>query len=175
MSDDDKNTSPVADERHDQLLTRAQAAAVANVSSSTIRRAEGKELPVVIGVDGVHRFRLADVESFGSRRPPRTTKRPSSKPKLSQGELAARIFRHFRRNDADLVTLVRRYQITPAEVRALYREFQTSLPQGEVNRHREAAAKAREAATKRELAFERASARATATTIRSLERLTRYK
>jgi len=50
------------------LMTRAQAAAMANVSVSTVRRWEGTVLPTVVGDDGVHRFRQEHVREIVERR-----------------------------------------------------------------------------------------------------------
>jgi hypothetical protein len=83
------------------LMTRAQAAAMANVSVSTVRRWEGTVLPTVVGEDGVHRFRQEHVREIVERRVQSTPAAPDA----YDGSTAAAVYALFDegQNPADVV------------------------------------------------------------------------
>jgi hypothetical protein len=114
-------------------LTRAQVAAHLGVSTSTVRRMEGSLLHPVTGDDGVHRFDPGELASAMERR---SSTRPRRR---SEGELAALVFDRFQRG-ATLRALVTEFREPPVTFRRLYREWITSLEDGERQRRRAVAA-----------------------------------
>ncbi len=106
-------------------MTRAQVAEILQVSISTVRRMEGRQLHPEIGDNGVRLFEQTHIEAVAAtftrgaggrrREPPRDR---------SPGELAALVFERFERRES-LSQIVRGLAVTPKKVRT--REWRTCL------------------------------------------------
>jgi DNA-binding transcriptional regulator YiaG len=110
-------------EKHEQLdsdtlLTRAEVAARLGVSTSTVRRFEGKQLHPCKGADGVNRFDPTEVAALAMKllgqKPPKTTlkarnsNRAAGAPR-TPGDIAAEVFARLeqRQSLAEIVVGVR--------------------------------------------------------------------
>lgn len=105
------------------LLTRKQAAEILQVSVSTVRRLETRQLAVEV-IDGVHYFRPEHVQALATsieRSPPRP---PRSD--LTPGELAREVFKRFEQGQG-LSEIVQALAVDPKRVRDLYHEWRTPL------------------------------------------------
>lgn len=107
---------------YERKLTRATAAAILNVSPSTLRRAEARGIiPHAIDPDGVHRFSVAELQHYGAglAGTPRT--------RVHEGERDARAFRMFEQGATpQAVTMELRVPFGEAE--RLQREWSRSSP-----------------------------------------------
>lgn len=112
-------------------LTRGEVATRLGISTSSVRRLEGVRLHPAQDDRGVWRFSEAELDAVPRAQSRLKTRRRQQV--LSAGEVAARIFRMFEsgRDLADVVIAARQ---PPALVRQLYREWLTSLQQGERDR-----------------------------------------
>jgi hypothetical protein len=120
-------------------LTRTEVAARLGVSVATVRRLEYEQLFPSQDARGVHRFDPAEVDAVTvptrSRRAHASTADSDVQRRATQkrGRTAARIFRLFRRG-TNLAQIVVATNVPPDVVRELYREWCTSLEQGEWER-----------------------------------------
>src|SRR5688572_10111513 len=120
------------------MLTRSQVAARLSISTSSVRRLEHVHIHPQVDDRGVWRFDSAEVEGFALRHPRRAA---SSEPRVDddarvnsrRGRLAARVFRMFAR-DMSLPQIVVITGQPPDVIRELYREWSTSLFDGEWER-----------------------------------------
>jgi hypothetical protein len=100
-------------------LTRNDVASILGISVAKVRRMEGKELhPRFVG--GRWLFALDEVTKL-QHSPSPTTRRP-----LSDGELAAELFRRFDQGQS-LRQIIRECRQSPKIVQALYRDWATPL------------------------------------------------
>jgi hypothetical protein len=110
------------------LLTRSQAAKILQVSVSTVRRLETRQLEVEV-IDGVHYFHPDHVQALAAnleRSPSRSTRA-----NLSPGELAREVFRRFEQGQG-LSEIVQALALDPKRVRDLYHEWRTPLELSEL-------------------------------------------
>lgn len=119
-------------------LGRAQVAERLGVTISTVRRLEWDRLHPTADERGVWRFDTAEVEALAATmpaKPHRSDAIPKGRERASarRGRLAARVFRMFGRR-MTLPQIVGLTNQPPEIIRALYREWSTSLEEGEWKR-----------------------------------------
>jgi len=117
-----------------QLLTRTQVAKRLGISTSSVRRLEWDRLQPEVDDRGVHRFDPAEVDALATPRAreparPRSVN-PEARERSRRGKLAADIFRMFARQTT-LAEIVHYTKQPPEVIRDLYREWSTSLEDGE--------------------------------------------
>jgi hypothetical protein len=132
LEDPDLTTSP-------RMLTRAEVAARLGVSVSSVRRMEFDRLHPVADERGVWRFDPAEVARVSPRRSSghasrsRSARNEESRALGRKGRVAANVFRMFARN-LSLRHIVVVTKQSPDVIRALYREWSTTLDEGEWRR-----------------------------------------
>lgn len=120
-------------------LTRTEVAARLGISISSVRRLEYDTLFPSQDSRGVHRFDPAEVDTVVAPTRPRRARTAPSQAEAQRravekrGRVAARVFRMFARR-MSLVQIVVATKAPPDVVRELYREWSTSLEQGEWHR-----------------------------------------
>ena len=134
MESTEKDMLQTLEERQ-ELLTRSEVATYLNLSISTVRRLEGKQLHPTIGERGIRYFDAAQVLALAgelargmSDPAPRSDGRRTERP--SPGELAAAAFERFEQRQS-LSEIVIALCVTPKQVRELYHEWRTGLERGE--------------------------------------------
>lgn len=125
------------DQRHSAAgLTRGQVATRLGISTTSVRRLEWEKLPPVQDERGVWRFDPGEVATIAPRedRSGATTRQRSDDERdRKRRGLAARVFLMFARNRSIAEIVVATKQ-PPDLVRELYREWSTSLEEGEWDR-----------------------------------------
>jgi hypothetical protein len=116
-------------------LTRVQVAKRLGISTSSVRRLEWDQLHPAVDARGVHRFDPAEVDRVARPHRSRIGGAPGRKKSPRRGRLAAEVFRMFGRH-MTLAQIVVATKQPPALVRNLYREWSTSLDEGEWTRRR---------------------------------------
>lgn len=125
-------------------LTRREVADLLQVSVSTVRRMEGRQLVPEVREDGTHLFSAAQVQTIGAAvtRSVGIRSHWVGEQRLSPGELAAEAFERFEQRQS-LSEIVRALRVRPKKVRALYHEWRTCLELGEMQSGEDKAAPAR--------------------------------
>jgi hypothetical protein len=120
-------------------LTRKEVAARLGVSTSSVRRMEFTRLHPAPDAQGVWRFDPAELEGIEPKVPPKRAAATSASVRARvvarEGRTAARIFRMFARS----MTLPQIVVVTkqpPVVVRELYRQWCSSLDEGEWERRK---------------------------------------
>jgi hypothetical protein len=102
-----------------QPFTRSAAAAILQVSVTTIRRWEGTMLHPVRGADGIHLFDPTEVQELARRRPTP----PPAKNSGSEGEIAAAAFALFKKKTSPRDVVIELEQ-PPAVVQKLHEDWE---------------------------------------------------
>ena len=120
-------------------LTRQQVADRLGISTSSVRRMEWDKLHPVQDERGVWRFDDNEVKAIASEDGGRSGKRIAMSSKRRRrdprGRVAARVFIMFARRKS-LREIVVATKQSPEAIRALYREWSTTLEEGEWQRRR---------------------------------------
>jgi hypothetical protein len=122
----------------EEWLTRTQVAERLGISPSSVRRLEWDQLHPEVDERGVHRFDPAEVAALRlpRRRAPAKARRavdPEARDRARRGRLAAEVFVMFGRR-VPLAQIVVATRQPPDAIRALYREWSTSLEEAELHR-----------------------------------------